>query len=128
MAKTDFRTIDEYIETFPVEDQAILQAVRSAIQAAVPEAEEAISYQIPAFKFHGWVFYFSMHTKHFSLSCPPPSDLYETFETELAPYKKSKSAINFPKQEPVPVDLIRAMAAYRAAENLEKSGGGRASK
>ena len=54
MAKTDFKTVDEYIQTFPQNVQAILQQVRETIQKAVPEAEETNSYQIPAFKYHGW--------------------------------------------------------------------------
>jgi uncharacterized protein YdhG (YjbR/CyaY superfamily) len=67
MAKTDFKTPDDYIQTLPKDVQTILNEVRQTIQKAVPEAEEVISYQIPAFKYHGWIFYVSAYQKHFSL-------------------------------------------------------------
>jgi uncharacterized protein YdhG (YjbR/CyaY superfamily) len=120
MAKTNYQTVDEYINTFPQDVQAVLQIIRQIIQLAVPEAEEAISYQLPAFKYHGWVFYFSAFKNHYNLSFPPPSAIFEVFAQELAPYETSKSAIKFPKTQPLPVDLIRRMAAYRAKENVER--------
>jgi uncharacterized protein YdhG (YjbR/CyaY superfamily) len=121
MAKTDFKNADEYIATFPKDVQRILEQIRQTIQAAVPEAEEVISYQLPAFKFHGWVFYVSAHKNHYSLSCPPPFKVFEVFKEGLSPYKVSTSAIQFPLDQPVPTDLIRKMAQFRAKENLEKS-------
>lgn len=117
--KTPFKTPDEYIASFPKEVQQVLQTVRQAIQQAVPEAEETISYQIPAFRSHGWVFYYSAYKNHYSLSCPPPFTVFDAFKGELAPYEISKSSIKFPLNEPVPADLIAAMAKYRAAENVE---------
>jgi uncharacterized protein YdhG (YjbR/CyaY superfamily) len=86
----------------------------------VPEAEEVISYSIPAFKYHGWIFYVSAYTKHFSLSCPPPFTFFDVFKDELARYKKSKSTIQFPLDEPAPLELIQKMAQFRAKENLER--------
>ncbi len=121
MAKTDFKTPGEYISTFPQDVQAILESVRQAIQSAVPEAEEVISYQIPAFKYHGWVLYYSAYKSHYSLSCPPPFTVFDRFQEELSPYEISKSAIKFPLDKPVPVQLISDMAAYRAKENLERA-------
>lgn len=119
MAKTDFKNADEYIATLPAEVQTILQTVRQTIQQAVPEAEEVISYQIPAFKYHGWVLYYSAYTKHFSLACPPPFACFEVFTSELAPYVRSKSAIQFPLNQPVPVELIANMARFQAKWNVE---------
>jgi len=118
MAKTDYRTIDDYIAAQSPAVQEVLQEVRRIIHEAVPGAEEVISYQVPAIRSHGWIFYFSAYRNHFSLACPPSPTLYETFAAELAPYKKSKSAIQFPYGEPVPVDLIRRMAKHRLEENL----------
>jgi uncharacterized protein YdhG (YjbR/CyaY superfamily) len=120
MAKTDFKTPDEYIQTLPKDVQEMLQQVRQAIQKAVPEAEEVISYQIPAFKYHGWVFYYSAYKKHFSLSCPPPYTFVEAFKKELSGYKISKSTIQFPFVKGVPVKLIEQMSEYRAKENLAR--------
>lgn len=121
MAKTDFKTPDEYLASLSPEARTVLETVRSTIRQAVPEAEEVISYQIPAFKHHGFVWYYSAYKNHFSLSCPPPFTVFEVFKDELSRYKMSKSTIQFPFSEPVPVDLIGKMAAFRAAQNAERT-------
>lgn len=66
--KTDFKTIDEFIMTFPKEPQIVLEKMRKTIKEAAPEAEEVISYQIPAFKYHGFLVYISAYTKQFFYS------------------------------------------------------------
>jgi uncharacterized protein YdhG (YjbR/CyaY superfamily) len=119
MAKTDYRTADEYIATFPDDVQRVLQTVRQTIREAVPDAEEVISYQIPVFKFHGWLLYYSAYKNHYSLSCPPPFTLFEVFKNELSAYEVTKSAIKFPLDQPIPVKLIGDMATFRAKENIE---------
>lgn len=117
MAKTDFQSAEEYIRTFPADKQAVLKQVREAIRKAVPGAEEVISYQIPAFRLNGgWVFYYSMYTGHYSLACPPPFAAFKAFARELSRYKQSKSAVNFPLDEPVPVQLIGRMAKFQAED------------
>jgi uncharacterized protein YdhG (YjbR/CyaY superfamily) len=117
--KIKFQTADEYISSFPKNVQDILEEVRAAIKKAVPDAEEVISYQIPAFKFHGWIFYYSAYTNHFSLSCPPPFTIFEEFKKELQPYELSKSTIRFPMEKPVPSGLITKMSKFRAKANME---------
>ena len=117
--KIKFQTVDEYIQSFPKEKQDVLKKIRTTLQKAVPGSEEVISYNIPAVKYHGWIFYYSVHTNHFSLSCPPPWTVFEAFKKELALYELSKSTIQFPLDEPVPVKLIEAMAKFRAKENIE---------
>ena len=119
MAKTDFKTIDEYIATFPKEVQVVLETVRQTIHKAVPEAEEVISYQIPAFKYHGFVLFFSAYTNHFSISSPPPT--FEVFKDELKAYKVSKSAVQIPYEQPIPVELITKIAKYRAEANVKQA-------
>lgn len=120
MAKTDFKTVDEYIGTFPEEVQADLEKIRQAVKKAVPEAEEVISYQIPAFKYHGWILYFSAYKSHYSISMPPPFTAFEVFKKELEGYVLSKSTVQFPKNKPLPLELIKDIAKFRAKENLEK--------
>ena len=115
--RSKFETPDEYIRSFPKEVQTILKTVRTTIQKAVPKAEEVISYNIPAFKYHGWVFYYSAYTNHFSLSCPPPFAPFTKFKKELSRYKQSKSAVQFTLDEPVPVKLISEMAKFNAEFN-----------
>lgn len=121
MAKTDFKTIDEYIATFPQQEQGDLQRIRQVIRQAVPEAEETISYQIPAFKYLGWIVYFSAYENHYSLSFPPPFTVFEKFEKELKPYKRSTSTVQVPKGKALPEKLISNMAKFRARENFKKS-------
>jgi uncharacterized protein YdhG (YjbR/CyaY superfamily) len=121
MAKTDYKSIDEYIAAHDVSEQKVLQKIRATIHKAVPEAEEVISYQVPAFKYNGWIFYFGAYTNHYSISCPPPFTVFDVFKNELASYDMSKSTIQFPKNQPFPYDLLAKMAKFRAKENLEKT-------
>jgi uncharacterized protein YdhG (YjbR/CyaY superfamily) len=115
MAKAE--TPEAYIASAPEADRVGLEAIRKAIRDAVPGAEEKISYAVPAFRTAGgWIFYYSVHANHFSLSSPPPWSEREAFRAELAPYKMSKSAIQFPKNQPLPLKLIGEMAAFRARE------------
>jgi len=116
MAKTDFRSVDEYIATHPEDVRAILQRVRSTIRKAVPGAEEAISYQIPTYKLHGGhVVYFAGWKQHYSLY-PATDHLVAAFKDDLAPYEVGKGTIRFPLSEPVPVRLIARIAKFLAKE------------
>lgn len=118
-AKTKFETVDEYISSFPKDVQSGLEKFRKTIKKAVPGAEEVISYNIPAFKHNGFLVYFSAYTSHYSLSFPPPFGAFEVFKKELAPYQKSKSTIQFPMNEPLPLELIAGIAKLRVRENEE---------
>lgn len=125
MAKTTYATVDEYMNSLEPASRRVLEEVRRALKKGVPDGEEVISYSIPALKHHGWVFYFSAYTKHFSLSTPPPFAAFEEFKEELARYKQSKSAVQFPLAEPVPVDLIERMARFQSRWNEEKAASGK---
>ena len=116
MAKTDYKSVDEYMAAQPEDVRAILQRVRSTIRKALPGAEEVISYQIPAYKLHGGAaLYFAGWKKHFSLY-PATDQMVEAFKDELAPYEVDKGTIRFPLSEPVPVKLIERIAKFRAKE------------
>jgi uncharacterized protein YdhG (YjbR/CyaY superfamily) len=120
MAKTDFKSVDEYIARHPVAVQAVLERVRSTIRRAVPGAEEAISYQIPTFKRDGaLVVYFAGWKEHYSLY-PANDRLVAAFEGELAPYQVSKGTIRFPLSRPVPVRLIAGIAKFLAKETAAR--------
>lgn len=115
--KQKFTTVDDYIEaaTYDVEPQ--LAEMRRIIRAALPDAEETISYNIPAYKQDGVVvIQFAGFTHHTSLSFFPTAATYAQFAEELAPYKTSKSAIQLPLDQPLPVDLIDAIARFRGEE------------
>lgn len=116
MPNTDFKTVDEYIATHPEGVQAVLQLVRTTIRKAVPDADEMISYQIPAYKLRGGrVIYFAGWKQHYSLY-PASDELVEAFKDELAPYEVNKGTIRFPISKPVPVKLIEGIAKFRAKE------------
>jgi uncharacterized protein YdhG (YjbR/CyaY superfamily) len=114
---TKFTSVEEYIATKPEDVQPILQRVRSAIHSALPDAEEVISYQIPAYKMDGHVFlFFAGWNRHYSLY-PADERLVEAFKDELAPYEvNDKGTIRFPLSQPVPVKLIGRIAKFRAAD------------
>jgi uncharacterized protein YdhG (YjbR/CyaY superfamily) len=121
MARTDFKSVDDYIAAHPVGVQPILQRVRSTIRRAVPRAEEVISYQIPAYRLPaGVVIYFAGWKQHFSLY-PATGRLVAAFKDELAPYAVSKGTIRFPLSQRVPVTLIARIAKFRAREASERA-------
>ena len=106
MARTDFKSVDEYIASQPEAVQGILERVRSIIRKAVPGAEEVISYKIPTYKLlSGPVLYFAGWRRHYSLY-PANDRLVAAFKDDLAPYKVNKGTIRFPLSEPVPSKLI----------------------
>ncbi|MGH2631868.1 MAG: iron chaperone [Tepidiformaceae bacterium] len=117
MGATRFRTVDEYIDSFPANAQEVLRTLRRAVKEAVPGVEERISYKMPAYKRDGWIFYFAAFKSHYSLFVPAPEALFEAFKEPLSCYRISKSTVQFPLDEPVPVGLIRDMAAFRAEAN-----------
>jgi len=114
MARTDFKSVDEYIATHPKDTQAVLQRVRTAIRKAVPGAEEGISYQIPTFKRDGqYVVYFAGWKSHYSLY-PVRSEIVTALAGDASKYEISKGTIRFPLSEPVPVRLIARIAKLLA--------------
>lgn len=120
MAKTDYKTIDEYHKVFPAELQERMQSIRKIVHKIVPDVEEVISYQIPCFKYKGYLIYYSAYAKHISLSHPYSEGFLKNFEKELKKYKVSKSAIQLPNDEALPLDLIERIVAYRKKENEKK--------
>jgi uncharacterized protein YdhG (YjbR/CyaY superfamily) len=116
MVKARARTIDEYIAMQPPAAQMVLERVRGAIAKAVPDAEECISYQIPAYKLHGRVLlYFAGWTEHYSVY-PAGDKMIAAFDGELDAYRVSKGTLRFPRSEPVPTKLIGRIAKFRADE------------
>jgi len=116
--RKQFKTIDEYIKTFPEEVQAILEKMRQTIRKAAPEAEEAISYQIPTFKLNGNLVHFAAFKNHISFF--PTARGVEKFKKELSQYVGSKGTVRFPLDKPIPYDLVREVTMFRRKENLKK--------
>jgi len=118
-AKATPTTIDEYIATFPANVQAILQKIRATIRKAAPQAEEAISYQMPTFKLNGNLVHFAAFKNHIGFY-PVPSGI-EKFKKELSAYKGAKGSVQFPLDRPIPYGLISKIVKFRVKENLEKA-------
>ncbi|MGO4448172.1 iron chaperone [Phyllobacterium sp. TAF24] len=116
--KTRFSTVEEYLQSLPDKARAVLEKLRETIHETAPEAEELISYQIPAFRFHGMLIYYSAYTQHVSLSFPA-FKVFEVFKEEFTPYELSKSTVRFRLDEPLPLDLVREIVKFRMKENLE---------
>lgn len=123
MAKTDFKSVTEYIASKPRDAQVLLKRVRGAIRKGVPAAEEGISYQIPTYKLNGVpVVYFAGWKNHFSMY-PVTDALLAAFKNELAGYEISKGTIRFPYSESVPVELIERLAKFRAEQLIKRDKG-----
>ena len=90
--KKEVTTIDDYIKTFPEDVQGILKKMRTTIREAAPEAQEAISYQIPTFRLNGNLVHFAAFKNHIGFY-PAPSGI-EGFKKELLPYKVQKDRYN----------------------------------
>jgi uncharacterized protein YdhG (YjbR/CyaY superfamily) len=116
MAKTDFKSVEQYIAAQPASVRPALRRLRGIIRKAVPSAEEVISYQIPAYKLPGaTVIWFAGWKQHVSLY-PASPELVAEFRRELAPYELSKGTIRFPLSEPVPARLVERIARFRARQ------------
>ncbi len=113
------KTIDEYIAMYPPEVQKKLQQVRETIHVAAPEAQETISYKMPAFTLDGNLVYFAAFAKHIGFY-PIPSGM-EAFKQELSRYKQGKGSVQFPLDQPLPLELIRRIVLFRAEENRKKA-------
>ncbi len=117
--KKSFTSIDEYIADFPEEIQKILQEIRAVIKSAAPNAEEKISYQMPAFFLNGNLIHFAAFKNHIGIY-PAPSGT-EAFKEEIAKYKTAKGSIQLPLDEPMPLKLISRIVKFRVSENLQKA-------
>jgi uncharacterized protein YdhG (YjbR/CyaY superfamily) len=112
-----FKTIDEYIGTFPPDVQKILEELRETIHEIAPGAQETIQYGIPTFTLNGNLVHFAAFENHIGFY-PTPSAIV-AFRNELAPYHHAKGSVQFPINEPVPFDLVRRIVQFRVKENLE---------
>jgi uncharacterized protein YdhG (YjbR/CyaY superfamily) len=119
MGKKKFKPCEEYFSSLPENIKSKMQELRSAIRQAAPQAEEVISYNMPAFKIHGrmlaWI---AVHNNHIGFY--PHAEAIKIFKKELANYKTSKGAIQFPIDKPIPKTLVKKMIKFRAKINNEK--------
>jgi uncharacterized protein YdhG (YjbR/CyaY superfamily) len=114
------RNTDEYIAGFPENIQEMLNELRSAIRKAAPEAEEIISYRMPAYRLNGVLVYFAAQKNHIGFY--PTSTGVNAFREELSAYKTSKGAIQFPLDKPLPLKLVSTIVKFRVKENSDRRG------
>jgi uncharacterized protein YdhG (YjbR/CyaY superfamily) len=112
-------TMDEYISAFPPDVQAILEQIRQVVRSAAPDAQETISYQIPAFKQNGVLVYFAAFKKHIGFYPPVSGDT--RLEKAVSPYAGEKGNLRFPLDQPMPFNLIERITKLRVKQNLAKT-------
>lgn len=113
-------TADEYIAGFPNEIQLILNQVRTTIKQAAPDAEESMSYGMPAYKLMGKpLVYFAGFKNHIGFYATPSG--HTEFAKELSKYKQGKGSVQFPIDKPMPLELISLIVQFRVVENIEKA-------
>lgn len=117
-AKQAPTTIDEYIAQFPDDVQERLQTMRATIHAAAPDATEAIAYGMPTFRFNGNLVHFGAFKSHIGFY-PTPNGLDE-FKARLAVYKGAKGSVQFPFDQPLPLELVTDIVKFRLEENSQK--------
>lgn len=117
MEQVTCKTIDEYILQFPPEIQEILNNIRKVIREAAPNAEEVISYQMPAFKLHGILVYFAAFKKHIGFY--PTANGITAFKDELSKFKGGKGSVQFPLDKPIPYELISRIVKFKVNENMK---------
>ena len=112
------KNVDEYIAGFPEGVQEILEKIRTTIKMAAPEAEESISYGMPAYKLNGPLAYFAGYKNHIGFYATPSG--HAEFSEELSKYKQGKGSVQFPLDEPIPLELIARIVKFRVEENLKR--------
>jgi uncharacterized protein YdhG (YjbR/CyaY superfamily) len=112
-------SIDEYIAGFPPDVQQMLEQIRSAIRAIAPDAVETIKYRMPTFVLHENLVHFAAFTNHVGFY-PTPSGIAK-FRDELSAYNSAKGSVQFPIDDPIPLNLIRKIVRFRIQEVRAKS-------
>jgi uncharacterized protein YdhG (YjbR/CyaY superfamily) len=107
------KTIDAYLADLPADKRAALQKLRAHIRAAVPEADECISYGVPAFRLNGrFLFAFGATTRHCAFY---PGAVVDDYKDELSEYSTSKGTIRFQPDHPLPKALVRKLVEAQIA-------------
>jgi len=111
-----YTTVDEYIAAQPENAAKLLKQMRELIRQAAPQAKELVSYNMPAFKTGRMLVYYAAHKAHIGFY-PASVVAMNAFAPELADYKTSKGAIQFPFEKGIPEALVGNIVRYRLDEN-----------
>ena len=115
MNKNECKTVDEYISIQVESIQPLLKQLREIIKKTAPDAVESISYQMPAYKLNGALVYFAACKNHIGFY--PTATATTVFAEEIKSFKSSKGAIQFPLNQPLPIELIEKIVKHRVNEN-----------
>jgi len=119
-SKRKYKTVEEYLCDQPQKISDLLQKLRQAVKQVEPDAEEVISYNMPAFRFHGILLYYAAHKEHIGFY-PGNASVIELFKNDLTNFQTSRGTIRFPVDMPLPLRVIKKIVRLRAKQNLEKS-------
>ena len=108
------KSVGDYIASASPEVRVILEQIRSVVRAAVPSANETISYQMPAFKLQKVFFCFAAFKNHIGIFPPVKGD--RGLQTDLRRYRGEKGNLKFPLSEPIPYELIGRVASALSRE------------
>ncbi len=111
--------IDAYIAGFPKEVQERLAQLRATIKKVAPQAEEVISYGMPAFKLKGMLVWFAACAHHIGFY--PTASGIAAFKKELSVYKGGKGSVQFPFDKPLPLGMVAKIVQFKVGENLQKA-------
>jgi uncharacterized protein YdhG (YjbR/CyaY superfamily) len=114
-----FATMDEYFASVPAESRRILEEIRTLIKSIVPEAEETISYQMPAFKLQRVFIYFAAFKRHIGIYPPVEND--ENLVEALGPFRGERGNLRFPLDQPMPYDLISRVVQALSEQHSKRS-------
>ena len=117
--KVSVKNIDDYITLQPKELRATLEKMRKTIKEVAPDAEEVISYNMPAFKYYGMLVGFAANKNHCGFY-PWNGRTVKQFSEDLLGYGTTKGAIHFPWDKPLPIALIKKIVKARMKENMSK--------
>ncbi len=117
--QNDTEGVNKYISNLPVEQQIALERVRQIIKNTVPDAQEYLSYKMPAYHFHGMIGGFAAFKNHCSFF-PWDSKTINVFKDELKGFKTSAGTIQFTPEKPLSEELLQKILRYRVEGNLEK--------
>jgi uncharacterized protein YdhG (YjbR/CyaY superfamily) len=110
-------TIDDYLAGISADKRAALEKLRKTIKSAAPQAEECLSYSLPAFRLDGKLLVgFGASANHCSLY-PMSGSTVKTLARDLKEYETSKGTIRFRPDAPLPATLVRKIVKTRMAEN-----------
>ena len=108
-------TVDEYIEQAPEGRREKLRELRECLREVAPHAEESLKWGQPAFIAKYILFVYAGFKQHISFY--PTWQAITAFKNELSEYKAEGTTIQFPLDKPLPIPLIRKIAAFRVKES-----------